>query len=643
MMLLTPLDIGPITVRNRVVSTAHGAFLDFYRPGVAADQYVAYQARRAEGGCGLIVLQAMQTHPSSQTFGHHMWDRGDVTAKFAAMSRTLHDRGAKTVVQIVHFGAQFRSDGNDDLAPLWSFSPMLSPSGWEASHEMTAAEIESVLAGFVHTAAVAVEGGLDGVELHATHGYLVQQSFSPWANRRDDEWGNQLHFLDELMGRVREAIGPDKVMGLRISAEDWIPPDQGGLGVDGLAAVAGHACRSGLIDYLNHSEGARSAHYARAIGDYYSKAGEFLPLTSGLRAVSAGIPVIAVGKILTPDSAEQALQNGHCDLVAMTRAQIADPDVVRKTESGDSARIRPCVGANSGCVDRMSQAMPITCFHNPDVGREWRLEDVRTTAAPRRVLVMGAGPAGLKAAEVAARRGHDVTVIDRNDQPGGALRLVAKLGPPGELLGAVEWIVRELELLGVSIRLGEEVDASTLAREHADDLIIATGADGPAFVTSGLVPTVGTETAMEMDVHARAVVLADQLGTHEQAGCAEHMAAGGAAVTIVTPFPQVGQNIGFTHIRGQLERLYALGVTMHTSTVVTGYDGGAVTARHVYSKEVFSVPASLVVAGTPGAPRTALAAEAERLGIRVHVAGNAVAPRTALHAFREGDNVGRAI
>jgi NADPH-dependent 2,4-dienoyl-CoA reductase/sulfur reductase-like enzyme len=508
---------------------------------------------------------------------------------------------------------------------------------------MTSEEIEEVIDGYVATALVAVEGGLDGVELHATHGYLLQQSFSPWANQRDDEWGKRFRFLDEIMTRVRTAIGPDKIMGLRISADDWIRPERGGLGASGLAEVAEHACATGMLDYLNHSEGARSAHYARAIGDYYKPRGEFLPLSEGLRRIAGGVPVIAVGKILDPGQAEAALEQEKCDLVGMTRAQIADPDLVRKVESGVSHRIRPCVGANSGCVDRMEQSLPITCFHNPDVGREWRLPPLEIVDAPHRVLVVGAGPAGIKAAEIAARRGHDVTVVEARPEAGGALRSVASLGAPAELMGAVGWILAELDLLGVTIRYNTIADPDLLAEIRPDVLVLATGGEGGNFPTAPLVETAGTEDAMSMPVEGRRVVLVDQLGYQEQAYCAEDMAARGAEVTMVTPFPSIGPNIGFTHIRGHLERLHGAGVTMYTSTVVTGWEEGDALGRHVYSRESLRIPCDLVVVGGLKTPRLDLRIQAERLGIEVHVAGDAVASRTALHAFREGDNVGRAV
>ena len=463
--LLSPLQIGSITVANRVVSTAHGAFLDFYRPGVSGDRYIAYQERRARGGTGLIILQPMHVHPSSQSLGHYAYDAGDMRPKLAAMEQAVHRHGTKLVVQLLHFGAEFRSDANDDLRPLWSFSGTASPTGAEVSHRMTGAEIEEVVAGFARTARLAIECGLDGVELSASHGYLLQQSFTPAYNTRSDEWGEPMRFITAVLTAIREQIGRAPVVGVRMSADDFLAPERGGLGPKGLHEVARTLGRSGLVDYLNQSEGSRGSHYGRSIATYHHPHGEFLPLAGPLRA-AGGLPLIGTGKITTPELAEQALTDGSCDLVALTRQQIADPDFVTKVRTGTTARIRPCVGANQGCVDRMVGALPITCFHNPDVGRE-RLAEARTPAdPPRSVLVVGGGPAGLKAAEVAARRGHRVLLAERAERLGGRLTL-AGYGAKGEVLKAVRWLEAELAELEVDVRLDTEVDAALLTRARA--------------------------------------------------------------------------------------------------------------------------------------------------------------------------------
>ncbi|MEQ8718444.1 MAG: FAD-dependent oxidoreductase [Acidimicrobiales bacterium] len=647
--LLEPIDVGAVTVRNRAVVTAHGAFLDFYRPGESADRYAGYLEARARGGAGLIILQPVHVHPSSHALGHHVYDRDDLAPKWAHVADRLHRHDTTALVQLFHFGAQFTSDGREDLQPLWSFDGQPSPEG-EGSHRMTGVEIEEVLDGYVRTAVLAVESGLDGVELHATHGYLLQQSFSPWGNDRDDEWGEPLRFARELIARVRAALGAEHVVGLRISADDWVRPDQGGLGAEGLQDVAAALVADGGLDYLNHSEGAKSSHYARSIGNYRHPHGEWLPLTGGLRqAIDAAVPVIGVGKLHTPDDAEAALAAGVCDMVAMTRAHIADPDVITKYSSRRTAEIRPCVGANQGCVDRMVGALPITCFHNPDVGREHRLAPVRRNGSAK-VLVVGAGPAGLKAAEAAAVRGHRVTVVDAASRPGGRLLALERCGPAAELLDSVRHLVDRCKDLGVEMRLGEHLD-DVPAGYGA--VVLATGASpDPASlgVGDGSVPVLSTDDAawgrldgQPFDVSGAGILVVDHLGTNEVALAAESLVARGAQVTFITPGPSPMWAVGFTHLRALMEALHVEGSTVESSTGFVDIANGAVTTRHVYSKQRSTRPFDAVVAGVHARANTALRASAEATGAHVHLAGDAVAPRTAMHAFREGADVGAAV
>jgi NADPH-dependent 2,4-dienoyl-CoA reductase/sulfur reductase-like enzyme len=517
------------------------------------------------------------------------------------------------------------------------------------AHEMTEEEIDAVIEGFVSTARIATESGMDGVELHATHGYLLQQSFSPWANQRTDRWGEPLAFINEVMQRVRAVIGRDKVMGLRISADDWVRPDRGGLGPEGCQRVAAACVATGLLDYLNHSEGARASHYARSVGTWRRPHGEHLPLTRGLRAaIGAAVPVIGVGRITSPDEAEQALADGVCDLVAMTRAHVADPDVIAKAMSGRVVQIRPCVGANQGCVDRMVGGLPITCFHNPDVGREATAREL----APGRgsVLVVGGGPAGMKAAEMTARRGYDVTLAEARARLGGRLLAVEKLGPKRELLLAIDWLERTLRNLGVRVLLNHAVTSAELSA--FDRVIVATGAHSdPARrlnVGDGSIPLVSTERAVNaswtepLPTVQRALVI-DTLGNLEVASAAEYLATQGCQVTVATASPQYGFACGFTHLKELLERLPRLGVRLETSTVLVGIAGGRATLRHLYTGEQHALEVDVVVGGVAPFADDRLAHAARASQIRVLTAGDAVAPRSALHAFREGDDAGRAV
>jgi NADPH-dependent 2,4-dienoyl-CoA reductase/sulfur reductase-like enzyme len=507
------------------------------------------------------------------------------------------------------------------------------------------------------------------VELHAAHGYLLHQSFLPWANRRSDQWGEPLRFVEEVAARVRGAIGPERALSLRISLDDWVRPEAGGLGADGTREVARALTAGGRFDLLNTSGGSRAGHYARAIGSYHHPPGELLPLVARLKAAVGDVPVVGVGRIATPALAERALADGTCDLVAMTRAQIADPDVVRKLQAGRAGRIRPCVAANQGCVDRMVAGLPITCFHNPDVGREHRLAPTATPPPPvsgwrepdagredgpgavgeavdrRSVLVVGGGPAGLKAAEIAARRGHRVTLRERADELGGRLRLVARCGPPRELLRAVAWVAAELAGLDAEVRMGTEVDAGLVAAARPAVVVLATGAPperDPLPPGDGSVPVLSLDAAVTAEVAGQRVLVVDRLGTIDVAMTAERLAAAGAAVTVVTPLPGVGANIGFTQIGEQLGRLYGLGCALEPSTAFAGIEGGHVATRHLHARSRAARPFDAVVAGVPGRPDLTLREAALATGARVLVAGDAVAPRSAMHAFREGDDAGRA-
>lgn len=639
-ILLSPIQVGSVEVPNRVAFTAHGSFLEFYRPGSPGDRYIAYEERRAAGGAGLIFLQTVHVHPSSHALGHYTYEPDDLHTKLSAMASAVHRHGTKIVQQLNHFGAQFRSDAREHFEPLWALDDIVTGEG-EASHRMTPAEIEEVLDAFASTARIVVESGIDGVELHGTHGYLLQQSFSPWGNGRDDEWGEQLAFARALIARVRKEIGREPVVGVRISTDDFMSADRGGLGVEALRRITAELVDTGEIDYVSQSEGARTGHYARSIGSYRHALGEYLPLARGLReAIGERVPVVAAGRVNEPALAERALAAGDCDIVAMTRALIADPDLVRKVRNGK--RIRHCVGANQGCVDRMVGGLPITCFHNPDVGREGRGEP-EPASEPRRVLVVGGGPAGLKAAEIAARRGHRVRLVEREHELGGRLRWVRGLGDAAELFRAVEWLELELADLGVDVRTGVEADEATVG--DADVVVLATGsrpAPDRLGNVDGSIPVLSIDEAVSRRSFSGGVLMVDLRGDLESALCAEHVASNGAQLTIVTPFLSIGPYLGFTHVNDVLRRLYGLGCALESSTVFGGTVEGEAVTQHIHSKQVQWRRFEAVVAGVPGRSETSLAAAVERAGARLLVAGDAVAPRTAMHAFREGDDAGRA-
>jgi len=651
MKLLTPIKIGGLEVKNRVVSTAHSAFLDFFQPGNAGEQYLAYQERRAKGGVGLIILTAMHVHKSSQCNAHYIPEEADISKKLSQLAERVHRHGAKVVSQLFHFGAQGQSACHDDLTALWGFSGTVTAFG-EASHEMTAEEIEEVIDGFADSARIVVQSGIDGVELHCTHGYLLMQSLSPWANKRDDEWGKPLQFLTTVAQRVREAIGPDKVLGLRISADDFIAPDDGGLGHEKLCEIAGEMVAKGFFDYLNHSEGSGNSHYARAVGSYRHKFGEFLPLTRDLKhAIRGAIPVIGVGKIPTPDLAEQAVQQGDCDLVGMTRAQIADPDLVSKLKNGQAHRIRTCTGANQGCIDRTG-FYPITCIQNPEVGQEYKFKSLEQVSKPRKILVIGGGPAGMKAAEIAARRGHNVTLAEAGTRLGGRFNLVENMGDATNLLSALAWLEQELRYLKVPVQTQTRVDEAFIRDFGPDAIILATGAtpsvdlgvdsDGSIPVISGDEAAAGLFEGQKFDMAGTRALLVDRRANYETGLITECMVNRGSKVTVVTPFLHFGANLGFTHLDDLLTTLPRKGCEMIASTILKSVKDGVAELQHVYSGAKQSAKFDFIVAGIHPSPNKKLYKMAADF-CKVIMAGDVVAPRSAMEAFREGDKAGREV
>jgi 2,4-dienoyl-CoA reductase-like NADH-dependent reductase (Old Yellow Enzyme family) len=620
-----------------VITTAHSIAAPYALDG-SADSYIEYCRRRAAGGVGMIIAMPVVVDPLPG------WP-SQVADRMAALAEAVHAEGGIVVSQVVFFGAQIGSQVNHAGRPMWSLNGRQDEFG-EASHRMTADEVQLIVDAHEHTARVIAESGLDGLELHGGHGYLFDQALSPWGNDRDDEWGEPMALPRALITATRRALGPDKILGFRITANDALRPEEGGLSVEDHMNIAVQIVDTGEIDYLNPTIGIKAPAYSQiSVANYWYPDGFDLPYSEALSKKLGGrTAIVGIGGIVDPRMGEEALRDGICDLVAMTRANIADPDLVNKLRSGAGDRVRPCVRAGV-CNDYRVDGKQVTCFHNPEMLRERQFSSA-PAAQPKRVLVIGAGPAGLKAAQSALVRGHSVRILEAADVSGGRLRWIRSTAAK-RLFDTVGWLERELATGGVRIEFGTRVSDADVAGLDADEFVVATGAramPARAFDSDDAAVYLSLEQALDAPPSDEPVLVLDRTGQLEVALTAHALAQSGRQVTYVTPFERIATNAGYTSrldLRDQFRR--ATNIRFLTDCDVRAHRDGTAILIDPDGEETERLPVSRVVVGTHPIPQDGLIAVLRAAGKSVRGVGDVLAPRGVTVAIREGAVFGQAI
>jgi 2,4-dienoyl-CoA reductase (NADPH2) len=644
-LIWSPLQIGPVTVRNRIVFSAH--LTNYAEDGLPTEQHAAYYAARAAGGAGLIITEEHSTHPTDWPYeklihGFHP----EVVPGYRRITEAVHRHRVPILAQINHNGGQAGSMYS--RLPVWAPSPVADPLFREVPKAVTTAEIAEIVASYGLVAGHCAEGGFDGVELQCSHSSIVRGFLSPATNHRTDDYGGPLEhrarILLEIVAEVRRVIGPDLALGVRLCGDELI---EGGTTIDEAVRVAQMVEATGQVDYINTSIGVATASLFMIEASMHIPPGYSMFIPSAIRE-AVDLPVVGVGRFKDPLQAERALSEGQCDLVGVVRGQIADPEFVAKARAGFTDDTRLCLSCNQECVGRMGLNRWLGCIENPATGREsLGVGSARPVRIGRRVLVVGAGPAGLQAAIAAARNGHHVTVVERSAQAGGQVRLAATVPNRAEFGDLVRNQLQECSRSGVVVEYGVEVTADEVRRRDPDTVVVATGSSPsrPWWAPPEADWIVDVRDVLEGRVQPTGtVVVLDELGFHHATSVAELLADRGCSVEVVTPGMVVGQDLGITlDLENWWIRAEAKGIRQSTELVPMGVDDHTVTFQHHPTGTERTRRPDWMVLAVPSSPADSLYHELRAEGVDVHRVGDALAPRRAHAAVIDGERVGASI
>lgn len=648
--VLTPIKIGPITVPNRVVRTGHGTGIG---GGTMSDALVDYHVARAKGGVGLTILELASVHNSAYPFFNAGAD--GLLNGYKKLMDGVRPYGMKIFQQIGHMGNEIpQLDGS----PPWSSSDTVGASVGIQSAPISKRQISELVDCYVAAAKDCEEGGLDGVELHMAHGYLVQQFLSPLYNFREDEYGgsfeNRMRLPLELLTAVRGAISPDMAVGVRLSSELL----KDGMGPDDVSKIAKIFQDQGLIDVVNLTVGT-DYNLHKIIGAMHEPAGYEMP--QGIPVKQAiNLPILVTGRFRTLEEADQVIRAGEADLVALTRAHIADPDIVRKTQEGREDDIRPCIGCNHGCTGGLGTVGRMGCTVNVAVGFEAALSEelITKTDDPKQVLIGGGGPAGLEAARVAAMRGHKVILAEASSDLGGCIN-IAKRAPRRLGIGdIVDWLERQIYSLGVEVRLNSYIQADDVAEIAPDVVIVATGSlprmDGRYHLDPGHAAT-GMESENVVSSHdllmdrsnrdwGQNAVVYDDTGHYEGVAAAEFLVDKGLGVTFVTAHKSFAPGLepSLSSIPA-LERLGKGDFTLITYANLDHVEGESARLSRTYGGDPIDVKADTVVFVSHNKCNRELLDALEDWPGEVIPVGDVRSPRYLQTAIREGHMAARGL
>ncbi len=562
-VLLRPLTIKNVTIRNRIMSTAHSS--GFVQGGFPQAQYRRYQEEKAKGGIGMTMIagtSSVTPDSPNKEAGHVDISSDDIIPYFQELAAVIRKHGAAVMAQLGHMGRRAIWD-RDYWLPIISASTVREPTNHSFPKEAEDWDIRRIVKGFGEGAYRCQQGDMQGVEVGGAYMHLVEQFLSPLSNKRTDKYGgsleNRARFLIEIMESMRAHTSSDFVLGVRLSGDEF---RKVGLTQDEAITICKMLVDRDLVDYLSVMGGEAQDHISHptAMPGMSYPVAPFLYLASAVKQ-EVDVPIFHAQRITDVQTAARAVADGHLDMVAMTRPHMADPHIVKKMKEGREDDIRPCVGANY-CIDRFYIRGQARCIHNPAMGREREIPyDFSPAEEKKKVVVVGAGPSGLEAARVCRSRGHDVVLFERDAVPGGQVLLAAKSPRHEALANVAQWLDLQVRKLGVDLRLDTEADEAMILGEDPDIVIIATGGDPATAEVKGAEYGVSTWDILSGKVTpADHAIVYDDNAEHQAPQCAEFMAARGAKVEFITHDRAMGQDIGLTEAALYRKNLYKLDV-----------------------------------------------------------------------------------
>lgn len=648
--LFSPVKLRHRELSNRVVFGPHT--VNMSNEGLPGDRHFGYYRERARGGAAMIVVEPVPAHRTGVLIrGNFLAESDEVIPHFRRITDECHDHGTTMIHQIYHVGGH--GDQDNSWEPYWSPSGLPSMHDPWGSHAMSEAEIEEIIEAFVSAARRDKEAGFDGVEVYAAYNCLTDQFWSPLTNKRTDKWGgsleNRLRFAVEVLRRIREMAGDDFIIGLTVSGAE---PAPGGLSIEDKQEILTYLDERGLIDYVSCGTGSYLHDFSKIVPSFHFGMKLGVPDAAAYKQVLRHALVTAESRIKTPDNAEDVLAQGHSDLVSIVRGQIADPHLVSKAREGRPEDIRPCISCNQLCIGRRMRDYWASCLVNPSVAREaeWDGDKAPAAVSPKTVLVVGAGPAGLETARVAAERGHKVRLVERSGELGGQFRLAAGQPERGEIGGLLNWYQTQLEKLQVKIDLRQEMTAEDVLQAGADTVVLCTGSKPSRNGFQRVYPHIEKLPGVDQDnvctVHdvldggvvpgSNVLLLDDIDGWWPATGTALHLAQQRHMVTVVTASEKAAAKLDLS-LTGDTARarLMEYGVEVLLATALKSWEGTTAELVNLYTGDMETREFDSLVLATTNTSDDALFEALQDKDITVHTIGDAVASRTAHMALYE--------